>query len=192
VLFQFPLNFHATAGQNISFGDIASQPQAAEIETAARNAGIHELIARLPQKYDTMLGKYFADGAELSGGEWQRIATARAYLRQSPAVILDEPTSFLDSWAENEWFERFRNLAKERTAMVITHRFTIARRADIIHVMQDGEIRESGGHEELLAEGGLYAKSWTVQLQSTYNATALSASELSAVNGEAVMGDAHS
>jgi ATP-binding cassette, subfamily B, bacterial len=190
VLFQFPLNFYASAGQSISFGDIESQPTAAEIETAARNAGIHELISRLPKGYDTTLGKYFAGGAELSGGEWQRLATARAYLRKSPAIILDEPTSFLDSWAENDWFERFRNLARGRTGILITHRFTIARRADIIHVMQDGEIRESGSHEELVNEGRLYARSWAAQLESTANPNLLSSSKLSAVNPEAVLEEA--
>lgn len=192
VLFQLPLHYYATAGQSIAFGDIEARPQAADIETAARNAGAHELIAGLPKGYDNILGKYFAEGAELSGGEWQRIATARAYLRQSPVIILDEPTSFLDSWAENDWFERFRNLARARTAILITHRFTIARRADIIQVMENGEIRESGSHEELLAEGGLYAKSWIAQLESTDTPNPLPTLERSAGNAEALVGEAHS
>lgn len=169
VLFQFPLNYHASAGQNIAMGNASTRPESEEIEAAARSAGVHELIAGLPHGYDTKLGKWFADGVELSGGEWQRIATARAYLRQSPIIILDEPTSFMDSWAENDWFERFRGLAKGRSAIVITHRFTIAKRADIIHVLQEGRIAESGTHDELLAEGGLYAESWTAQLEVSNN-----------------------
>jgi ATP-binding cassette subfamily B protein len=100
----------------------------------------------------------------LSGGEWQRIATARAYFRESPLIVMDEPTSAMDSWAESEWFERLRRLANQRTAMIITHRFTIAMRADIIHVLDRGRIVESGSHDELLARGGLYAQSWQAQI----------------------------
>jgi ATP-binding cassette subfamily B protein len=111
------------------------------------------------------LGKWFADGAELSAGEWQRLALARAFLRQAEVMILDEPTTFLDSWSEIDWFDRFRELANGRTALLITHRFTIARHADIIHVMEQGQMVESGCHDELLAQGGLYAQSWTAQVQ---------------------------
>ena len=165
VLFQFPATYHDTAAQNIAFGDLAARPGRAEIEAAARSAGAHDTIARLPKGYDTLLGKWFADGAELSGGEWQRIALARAYLRRAQIIILDEPTSFMDSWSEAEWFDQFRALANGRTAIVITHRFTVARRADLICVMDNGRIVESGSHEALLARGGLYAQSWTAQMQ---------------------------
>jgi ATP-binding cassette subfamily B protein len=169
VLFQFPLNYHATAGQSIALGDLPSAPGTAEIEAAARSAGAHAFIERLPEGYDTLLGRVLADGVELSGGEQQRIAMARAYLRQSPIIVLDEPTSFLDSWTEADWFERFRTLAQERTAIVITHRFSIAMRADTIHVMHDGEIVESGSHHALLAQGGLYAQSWSAQMRASSN-----------------------
>jgi ATP-binding cassette subfamily B protein len=165
VLFQQPLNYHATVRESIAMSDLHSSPDAAEIEAAARNAGAHEFIVRLPEGYDTLLGKALADGAELSGGEWQRIAMARAYLRRSPVMLLDEPTSFLDSWSEVDWFSRFRDLARNRTAVIITHRFTIARRADIIHVMDDGNIIESGSHDQLLAHNGAYAASWNAQIQ---------------------------
>jgi ATP-binding cassette, subfamily B, bacterial len=171
VLFQQPLNYHATAGQTVALGDISKSHGSTEIEAAARSAGAHELITRLPHGYDTLLGKWFDGGVELSGGEWQRINMARAYMRQAPIILLDEPTSFMDSWVEAEWFERFRTLTAERTAIVITHRFTIAMRADIIHVMHEGEIVESGTHHELLAQGGLYAQSWTRQMQSSSDRT---------------------
>lgn len=166
VLFQFPLPYQATAGQNIAFGDVQAQPGMSELERAARLAGAHELITRLPQGYATHLGKWFAHGVELSGGEWQRIAMARAYLRQAQVIVLDEPTSAMDSWSETAWFERFRVLARGRTGIIITHRFTIAMRADIIHVMDGGRIVESGSHAELLAQEGLYAQSWAAQMQA--------------------------
>jgi ATP-binding cassette subfamily B protein len=120
---------------------------------------------RLPEKYETLLGKWFVNGTELSGGEWQRLALARAYFRQAPIVILDEPTSFMDSWAEADWFMRFRQMVRGQTGVVITHRFTIAMRADIIHVIDDGKIIESGSHRELLDNDAFYAQSWKDQMQ---------------------------
>lgn len=166
VLFQSPVPYHASAAENIALGDLASGPGSIELEAAARAAGAHDLIARLPQGYATQLGKWFADGSELSGGEWQRVALARAFLRQAPIIVLDEPTSAMDSWTEADWYDRFRALAQGRTALIITHRLTIARRADIVHVMHDGQIVESGSHAELLACGGRYAASWAAQLPS--------------------------
>ena len=166
VLFQQPVAYHATAEQNIALSDLAAAPDREAIESAARSAGAHELISRLPRGYETRLGKWFADGADLSGGEWQRIALARAFLRQAPIVILDEPTSAMDSWAEAEWLERFRELVAGRTALIITHRFTTAMRADVIHVMDGGQVIESGSHEELLQLGGRYADSWRAQMQA--------------------------
>jgi ATP-binding cassette subfamily B protein len=168
VLFQFPLSYQDTAYQSIAMGDLASAPGMADIEAAAMAAGAHDLIQHLPRGYDTPLGKAFADGVELSGGEWHRISTARAYLRRSPVILLDEPTSMLDSWTETDWFERFRALAHERTALMITHRFTIAMRADAIHVLHDGEVVESGSHAQLLSKDGLYAQSWTAQMKTTH------------------------
>jgi ATP-binding cassette subfamily B protein len=161
------VNYHATAAQSITLGDVQAVPSAEKIEAAARGAGAHEIIVRLPHGYDTLLGKWFAHGTELSGGEWQRIALARAFWRQAQFVILDEPTSFMDSWAEAKWLERFRALVQGRTALIITHRFTTAMRADVIHVMHEGQIVESGSHDALLAHGGLYAESWQAQMQAT-------------------------
>lgn len=163
VLFQSPVPYHATARENIALGDIMSSLSEGQIESAARDAGAHDFIQRLPQGYDTLLGRWFVKGAELSGGEWQRMALARAFARQAPIMILDEPTSFMDSWAEIEWLDRFSTLADGRTAIIITHRFTTAMRADIIHVMDEGLIVETGTHQDLLARQGLYARSWTAQ-----------------------------
>lgn len=163
VLFQIPVPYHATAFRNIALGDVAAEDDPAEVETAARFAGAHEIVSRLPHGYQTLLGKWFADGTDLSAGEWQRIALARAFYRRAQIVVLDEPTSFMDSWAEKEWYDRFQTLVQGRTALLITHRFTLARRADIIHVMSDGRIIESGTHEQLLARKGLYAEAWGAQ-----------------------------
>ena len=105
-------------------------------------------------------------GEELSGGEWQRLAMARAFYRDASVVLLDEPTSMMDSWSEAAWFERFRSLVEGRTSVLITHRFTIARRADLIYVMRDGRIVEAGSHDELLERGGWYKESWSEQVSS--------------------------
>lgn len=163
VLFQMPVAYQATAAQNIAFGNLDANPGSGEVEEAAKEAGAHEIIARLPQGYETSLGKWFTNGSELSAGEWQRIAMARTFLRRAQILVLDEPTSFMDSWAESEWLEHFRKHAGDTTAIVITHRFTVAMRADVIHVMDQGRIVESGSHEELVKRGGLYAASWQNQ-----------------------------
>ncbi len=135
------------------------------IEEAARTAGAEDIVHRLPQRYDNPLGKWFVNGAELSVGEWQRIALARAFFRQAPIILLDEPTSAMDPWAEADWLDRFSRLAQGRTVLIITHRFTTAMHADVIHVMADGRIVESGSHAELLARGGDYAQSWAAQMR---------------------------
>ncbi len=166
VLFQSPIPYYTTAGENIALGDVAAASNQVEIEAAAQASGIHEKISRLPLGYNTMLGKLFPEGTDLSGGQWQRLALARAFFRRAQIIILDEPTSAMDPWAEHDWLERFRSLASGRTAIVITHRFTLAMQADMIHVMRAGQIVESGSHEELLNLDGLYAQSWRDQMQA--------------------------
>ncbi|WP_028320824.1 ABC transporter ATP-binding protein [Desulfatiglans anilini] len=162
VLFQEPVRYHETIGDNIAFGDLAAAPGMGEIEGAARAAGAEAFVHRLPLGYRTLLGKWFG-GAELSVGEWQRLALARAFLRRASLIILDEPTSAMDSWAETDWLSRFRRLAAGRTALIITHRFTTALRADRIYVMHSGCIIEEGTHDELLSMNGRYAASWRRQ-----------------------------
>jgi ATP-binding cassette subfamily B protein len=164
VLFQDPVRYHDTVFNNIAFGDIDNPPAMDRITAAALAAGADGPIHRLPRTYEAVLGKWFG-GAELSGGEWQRLALARAFLRNAELVILDEPTSAMDSWAEADWLLRFRRLVAGRTALVITHRFTTALHADVIHVMDRGRIVESGSHEELLAEKGRYESSWARQMR---------------------------
>jgi ATP-binding cassette, subfamily B, bacterial len=163
VLFQTPLQYHATVRENIAYGDIRGEVTQSKVEAAVRGAGAQEIVDRLPRGYETLLGKWFPDGAELSGGEWQRLALARAFLREAEIIVLDEPTSAMDSWNEAHWLERFRALAGGRTGIIITHRFTVAMQADVIHVMHNGRIVESGTHEELIGLNGRYAQSWKSQ-----------------------------
>lgn len=162
VLFQEPVHYHDTAADNIRMSDLAGHSDRDAVHSAARDAGADGPIERLPEGYDTMLGKWFG-GADLSTGEWQRVALARAFLRRAPVVVLDEPTSAMDVWAEVDWMSRFRTLTEGRTTLVITHRFTTAMQADIIHVMDKGRLIESGSHEELIAHNGRYAQSWHAQ-----------------------------
>lgn len=166
VLFQFPMQFHETVADNIALGDTEKQAEQTRVKQAASLAGAHEFIAKLPENYQTLLGKWFVKGCELSGGEWQKIALARAYFRKSALIILDEPTSFMDSWAEADWFDRFRLVAHDKTSLIITHRFTIAMRADLIHVLDKGRLIESGTHAQLLEKDGFYAQSWKNQMQT--------------------------
>jgi len=159
VLFQEPAHYNATVAGNIAPGDLQQEG----IEAAAQAAGADTIAAKLPLGYDHMLGRWFADGAELSVGEWQRIALARAFLRAAPILVLDEPTSAMDPWNEADWLGRFRNLAAGRTTLLVTHRFSTARIADLIAVMADGKVIEQGTHAELLARGGRYAEGWAAQ-----------------------------
>ena len=165
---QLPIHYQGTVRENIEMGRLAAgeRPAIDEVRDAARAAGLEETIARLPRDYDTVLGKWFAEGTELSAGEWQRITMARAFLRGGQIILLDEPTSMMDSWSETAWFDRLRTLAAGRTAVLITHRLTIAARTDLIYVMRQGHVIEAGTHEELIVRGGEYAQSWSAQVRS--------------------------
>ena len=163
VLFQTPVHYEDTAAENIAFGNL-SAPRAT-LQAAARDAGADSFIATLPSGYDTQLGKWFIAGTDLSVGEWQRVALARTLVRDAGLMILDEPTSAMDPWAETQWAESLRELARGRTAIVITHRFTTAMFADVIHVVANGQVVESGTHHELLAANTLYARGWATQNQ---------------------------
>nr|WP_089943856.1 ABC transporter ATP-binding protein [Candidatus Entotheonella palauensis] len=177
VLFQSPVHYQATVTDNIGLGHGAGQawqPTAASVRAAARAADAEAIIDRLPEGYDTMLGKRFDEGTELSGGQWQHLALARACWRQVPIILLDEPTSAMDPWSEADWMERFRTYAAARTAILITHRMTMAMRADIIHVMRHGRIVESGCHRQLLAKGEFYAQAWAAQVERGSDVSATS------------------
>lgn len=163
VFFQTPVHYHTSVYGNIVISEPRRLLSMDEVKIAAQNAGAHDFISRLPEGYMTVLSKWFG-GSELSVGEWQRLSLARAYIRKSDLIVLDEPTSSMDSWAESDWLDRFRSLVAGRTALIITHRFTTAMIADTIHVIKCGMVVESGSHESLVAMGGLYGKSWHKQM----------------------------
>ena len=142
-LFQDPVHYYVTARENVAFGDLAAAPTAEQLAAAARSAGAEELFASLPDSYDTLLGKLFAGGVELSGGQWQRVALARALLRPAPILVLDEPTSAMDPWAEEAWVSRLREIARGRTVLLITNRLSTARAADVTHVLDLGGARHT-------------------------------------------------
>ena len=160
VLFQTPVQYSASAAENIMLGDVNRRSDQIGIEKAAYEAGADRIISGFEDGYEQQLGKRFTGGRELSGGEWQRIALSRAFFRQSPIILLDEPTSAMDPWAEADWLKKFLKMARGKTVVVITHRFTTASQADLIYVMEDGEIIETGSHKELLENDGPYASSW--------------------------------
>jgi ATP-binding cassette subfamily B protein len=164
VLFQEAAHYQATVRENIAYGEIGCLEDLNRVAQAAHESGATEPIERLPGGFEAMLGRSFG-GTELSGGEWQRIALARAFFRQASLIVLDEPTSAMDSWAEQDWLNRFRALAAGKTALMITHRFTTAMFADVIHVLDRGRVVESGTHAELVALGGAYAESWAAQMR---------------------------
>src|SRR5438094_1158097 len=163
VLFQDFVRYQWTARENVGVGWVPSLDDRARIERAVDDGGARSLIEQLPQKLDTMLGGWFEEGHELSGGQWQKIALARAFMRDSEVLVLDEPTAALDAEAEHELFVRLQQLAAERTAILISHRFSTVRRADRIAVLRDGRIEELGTHAQLLERNGRYAHLFKLQ-----------------------------
>lgn len=163
VIFQDFVRYHLTAAENIAVGRIEARDDRARIAGAAERSLADEVIAKLPAGYDQMIGKRFRTGIDLSGGEWQKVAIARAYMREAQVLILDEPTAALDARSEFEVFQRFKELSEGKTAVLISHRFSSVRMADRILVLADGKVEAMGTHEELLAEGGRYAELFELQ-----------------------------
>jgi ATP-binding cassette subfamily B protein len=163
VIFQDFVRFHLTAADNIAVGRIDARGDRERIVRAAERGLADAVIAKLPAGYEQVIGKRFRQGIELSGGEWQKIAIARAYMRDAQVLILDEPTAALDARAEFEVFRRFKELSAGRTAVLISHRFSSVRMADRIVVLGDGRVEAFGTHAELLAQGGRYAELFELQ-----------------------------
>jgi ATP-binding cassette, subfamily B, bacterial len=163
VIFQDFVRYQMTANDNIGVGRVAQIEKRELVEMAARKSGADTIIDQLANSYDAMLGRWFEKGVELSGGQWQKIALARAFMRNAPILILDEPTSALDAQAEYDIFTRFRSLTESKTTIFISHRFSTVRLADRIFVLEYGVISESGSHDELMMLNGRYAELFNLQ-----------------------------
>lgn len=163
VIFQDFVRYHMTAAENISVGRIEARADRARVEEAARRSLADEVIRKLPEGYDQVIGKRFRRGVDLSGGEWQKVAIARAYMRDAQLLILDEPTAALDARSEFEVFQRFKELSEARTTVLISHRFSTVRMADRILVLHEGEIEEIGTHEDLVSAGRRYSELFELQ-----------------------------
>lgn len=163
IIFQDYLRYQMTLSQNIAAGNIMEQDNKTLIESAAKQSLADTLIEKLPAGYEQMLGKRFATGVDLSGGEWQKVALARAYMKDAQLLILDEPTAALDARAEYEVFQRFAALTKGKSAVLISHRFSTVRMADRILVLDKGQLAEIGSHEELILKKGRYAELFELQ-----------------------------
>lgn len=165
-MFQDYVTYQGTAAENIGLGDLARLEDRPHIDQSARRAGVADRIGELPNGYDTPLGRWFDQGISLSGGEWQKIALARAFQREAPILILDEPTSALDAQAEHDLFLRLRELSAGRTTLYISHRFSTVRQAERILLLDAGRVAEYGTHDELMSAGAGYATLFTLQAQA--------------------------
>ncbi|GHA70590.1 ABC transporter ATP-binding protein [Lysobacter bugurensis] len=163
VIFQDFVRYHLTAAENIGVGRVDAMHDRNRVRSAAHRAAADAMVESLPEGYDQIVGRRFRQGVDLSGGQWQKLAIARAYMRDAQVMILDEPTAALDARAEFEVFQRFKALSAGRTAVLISHRFSSVRMADRILVLADGRLEASGTHEELLAQGGRYAELFELQ-----------------------------
>ncbi len=179
-MFQDFVTYQATAAENVGLGEVSRIEDRPAVEAAARRGGAQALLQRLPEGFDTPLGKWFeVKGANLSAGEWQKVALSRAFMREARLLVLDEPTSALDAQAEHELFERLRQLASGKTTVYISHRFSTVRRADRIVFLEEGRLVEQGTHEELVALGGRYARLFRLQA-SAYTGEDVEPAELEA------------
>ncbi|GHB63151.1 ABC transporter ATP-binding protein [Persicitalea jodogahamensis] len=165
IIFQDFIKYEMTVAENIAVGDIERRDDDERIADAARKSLASEVVDQLPAQFQQVLGKRFKDGQELSGGQWQKVALARAYMRNAQLVVLDEPTSALDARAEHEVFQRFSRLIEGKMAVLISHRFSTVRMADRILFLENGQLLEFGSHEELLRVGGKYAELFNLQAQ---------------------------
>lgn len=163
IIFQDYARYNFTARENIWLGDVDCSLADARIIRSSESSGADDVINHLERGYDTMLGKWFVNGVDLSIGEWQKIALARAFLRDAQVIVMDEPTSALDARAEDEVFGQFHKLAEGRMTIIISHRLSAVRMADCIYFLKDGRIAESGTHDELVSLGGGYAKLFEIQ-----------------------------
>jgi ATP-binding cassette subfamily B protein len=166
VVFQDFARYYLTARENIWLGNTSLTVNDLRVEAAAKLSGADAVIRKLPRSYDTVLGRTFGDGEELSIGQWQEIALARAFVRDAQIIVLDEPTSALDAEAEFHVFQQFHDLARGRTAMIISHRMSTVRMADRIIVLDGGRIAEQGRHAELMERRGTYARLFELQARN--------------------------
>jgi ATP-binding cassette subfamily B protein len=163
VIFQDFMLYNLTAGENIRMGDVFSPYDQERIKHSADLTGLGQLINELPKGYDTVIGRLFDDSRELSWGEWQKIAMARALYRESPVLVLDEPTSALDAATEYEVFKKFGEITRDRTSILISHRFSNVTMAGRILVLDNGRIAEEGTHDDLMRKDSIYHKMYTIQ-----------------------------
>ncbi len=165
-IFQDYMRFELTAREYIGYGDLDRMDDRAGIEAAAAKAGAAEFVQALPHGYDTVLGRSFdQDGQDVSAGQWQRLASARAYMRDASVLVLDEPTAALDARAEVEVYRRFRDMSEGKTVLLISHRLGSARLADRIVFLNEGRIAEQGTHDDLMKLGGEYARLYSIQAE---------------------------
>lgn len=170
VVMQEPTRWPLSARSNIAIGRHDRPASLDQVQVSARAGDAHEFVMELPRRYDTLLSRHFTDGADLSGGQWQRLAVSRAFHRDAPLLICDEPTANLDARAEHEVYRRLRDLASGRTVVLITHRMASVREADRIYVLDHGAVVEEGDHDGLMAAGGLYAQLFTLQASAYQSA----------------------
>jgi ATP-binding cassette subfamily B protein len=164
-IFQDFVRYHLAIGENIGLGSVAHLDDQPRIERSAAKSGADAVVEELPKKYQTMLGRWFDSGHELSGGQWQKVALGRAFMREAEVLILDEPTASLDAKAEFEIFQRFQKLSEGKIVLLVSHRFSTVRMADRIVVISGGKVSELGSHQELIKLGGTYAKLFELQAQ---------------------------